>query len=105
MSIRHHSKYVPTSSITVAEKNPNHVPKCYHTNVGRNFKRRYVTSPNDIYRQSKPLITNCVEFPEGFLLGFNKSHWSNEEETLRHLKKVISPYITKAEKKLKLPQN
>ena len=38
--------------------------------------------------------TSCslptTEFPEGFLLGFKKSHWSNEEETLRLLK-VISP--------------
>ena len=31
-----------------------------------------------------------TEFPEGFLLRFKKSHWSNEEETLRLLK-VISP--------------
>ena len=46
-----------------------------------------------------------VEFPEGFLLGFNKSHWSNEEETLRLLKEVISPYITKVKTKLMLPQN
>ena len=46
-----------------------------------------------------------AEFPEGFLLGFNKSHYSNEEETLRLLKEVISPYITKVKKKLKLPQN
>ena len=22
----------------------------------------------------------AAKFPEGFLLGFNKSHWSNEEE-------------------------
>ena len=46
-----------------------------------------------------------VEFPEDFLLGFNKSHWSNEEETLCLLKEVIFPYITKVKKELKLPQN
>ena len=34
MSIRHHSKYVTTSSITVAEKNSKHVPK-----QGADYKR------------------------------------------------------------------
>ena len=42
-----------------------------------------------------------AEFPEGLLV-FNKSHWSNEEETLRLLKEVISLYITNVKKKLKL---
>ena len=46
-----------------------------------------------------------AKFPEGFLLRFNKSHWSNKEETLHLLKEVIPPYITKVKKKLKLPQN
>ena len=41
-----------------------------------------------------------AKFPEGFLLESNKPHWSNEEETLGQ---VISPYITKVKKKLKLP--
>ena len=53
--------------------------------------------------------TSCslpaAKFPGGFLLGFNKLHWSNEEETLHPLKEVISPYIAKVKKKLKLPQN
>ena len=57
----------------------------------------------DTGKTSRSLPT--AEFPEGFLLGFNKSHWSNEEETLRLLKEVISPYITKVKKKLKLSQN
>ena len=52
--------------------------------------------------------TSCslptANFPEGFLLGFNKLHWSNEEETLHLLKEVISPHITKVKKKLKHPQ-
>ena len=46
-----------------------------------------------------------AKFPEGFKVGFNKVHWSNEEETLLLLKEVIFPYITKVKKKLKLPQN
>ena len=46
-----------------------------------------------------------AKFSEGILLGFNKSHWSNEEETFSLVKEIISPYITKVKKKLKLPQN
>ena len=57
----------------------------------------------DTGKTSRSLPT--AEFPEGFLLGFNKSHWSNEEETLRLLKEVISAYIAKVKKKLKLPPN
>ena len=58
-----------------------------------------------IYTDKTSRSLPTAEFPEGFLLGFNKSHWSNEEETLRLLKEVISAYITKVKKKLKLPQN
>ena len=43
-----------------------------------------------------------AKFSEGILLGFNKSHWSNEEETLSLVKEIISPYITKVKQKLKL---
>ena len=53
--------------------------------------------------------TSCslpaAKFPESFLLGFKKLHWSNEEETLPLLKEVISPYITNVKKKWKLPEN
>ena len=61
------SKYVPTSSVTMAEKNSKHVTK-----EGPNDKRDITltlaetlsgdmlpTFPNDIYRQNKLLITNC----------------------------------------------
>ena len=52
-----------------------------------------------IYTGKTSCSLPAVKFPESFLLGFNKLHWSNEEETLCFLKEVISPYITKVEKK------
>ena len=105
------SKYVPTSSVTMAEKNSNHVPK-----QGVDDRRAITlilaeTLSEDILpiqmiytgKTSRSLPT--TGFPEGFLLGFNKSHWSNDEGTLPLLKEVISLYIMKVKQKLKLPQN
>jgi hypothetical protein len=105
------SKYVPTSSVTMAEKNSKHVAK-----QGADDKRAITmtlaeTLSGDIlpfqliYTGKTTRSLPAVEFPEGFLLGFNKSHWSNEEETLRLLKQVISPYISKMKRKLKLPED
>ena len=52
-----------------------------------------------IYTGKTSCSLPAAKFPESFLLGFNKLHWSNEEETLCLLKEVISPYITKVKKK------
>ena len=108
------SKYVLTSGFTMAKKNSGHVPK-----QGADDKRAItLTLAKTLSEDMLPFHmiytgkTSCslptAEFSEGFLLGFNKSHWSNEEETMRLLKEVTSPYITKMKKKkkkLKLPQN
>ena len=105
------SKYVPFSSVTMAEKKSKHVPK-----QGADAKAAIIltlaeTLSGDmlpfqmIYTDKTSHSLPTAELPEGFLLGFNKSQWSNDEETLRMLKEVISPYITKVKKKLKFPQN
>ena len=58
-----------------------------------------------IYTGKTSYSLPTAEFPEGSLLRSNKSHWSNAEGTLCLLKEVISPYITKVEKKTTLRQN
>ena len=58
-----------------------------------------------IYAAKTSRSLPTAELHEGFLLGFNKLHRSNEEETLRLLKEVISPYFIELKKKLKFPQN
>ena len=58
-----------------------------------------------IYTDKTSPSLPTAKFSEGFLLRFNKSHWSNEEKTLHLLREVISPYINKVKKKLKLPWN
>ena len=52
-----------------------------------------------IYTGKTSCSLPAAKFPESFLLGFKKFHWSNEEETLSLLKEVISPYITNVKKK------
>ena len=105
------SKYVATSSVTMVEKNSKHVP-----NQGADDKRAITqtlaeTLSGDmlpfqiVYTGKTSHSLPSAEFLEGFLLGFNKSHWSNEEETLRLLKEDLSSFITKVKKKLKFPQN
>ena len=105
------SKYVPISNVTMTEKNSKHVRK-----QGADDKRAITltlaeTLSGDmlpfqmIYTSKTSRSLPTAKFPEGFLRGFNKLHWSNEEETLRLLEEVISPYITKVKKKLKLSQN
>ena len=81
----------------MAEKNSKHVPK-----QGADDKRAItlilaeplsgdILSLQMIYTGKTSRSLPTAEFPDGFLLGFHKSHWSNEEETLRLLKEVISP--------------
>ena len=92
------SKYVPTTSVTMTEKNSKHVLK-----EGADDKRAItLTLAKSLSGDMLPFQiihtgeTSCslptAQFREGFLLGFNKFHWSNEEETLRLLKEVISLY-------------
>ena len=95
----------------MAEKSSKHVPK-----QGADDKRVTTLTLAEnlsgeilhfqmIYTGKTSHSLPTAEFPEGFLLRFDKSHWSNEEETLRLMKEFISPYITKVKKKLKLYQN
>ena len=58
-----------------------------------------------IYQDKTSRSLPCAKFPKGFLLSFNMSHWSNEKETLRFLKEVIEPYLSKKKKELGLPDS
>ena len=56
-----------------------------------------------IYKGKTSRSLPSVKFPKGFCLSYNKSHWSNEAETIRLLQEVIKPYTQKSKKKLNLP--
>ena len=98
------SKYMPTSSVTTAEKNSKHVPKqevddkCAVTLTAKTLVGDMLPFQM-IYTGKTSCSLPAAKFPESFLLGFKKFHWSNEEETLPLLKEVISPYITNVKKK------
>ena len=99
------SKYMPTSSVTTAEKNSKHVPKqevddkCAITLTLAKTLSGDMLPFQMIYTGKTSCSLPAAKFPKSFLLGFNKLHWSNEEETFFLLKEVISPYITKVKKK------
>ena len=99
------SKYMPTSSVTTAEKNSKHVPKQEVDDKCAITLKLAKTLSGDmlpfqmIYTGKTSCSLPAAKFPESFLLGFKKLHWSNEEETLPLLKEVISPYITNLKKK------
>ena len=43
-----------------------------------------------------------VEFLDSFCLSYNPKHWSNEDKTIRSLKKVFNPYFYQVRKELGL---
>ena len=45
-----------------------------------------------------------IQFPSGFCVTQNPTHWSNEEETLKLVREIINPYIIKKQIELKLPE-
>ena len=98
------SKYMPTSSVTMAKKSE-HVPKqgaddkCAITLTLAKTLSGDMLPFQMIYTGKTSCSLPAAKFCESFLLGFNKLYWSNEEETLCLQKEVISPYMTKVEKK------
>ena len=43
-------------------------------------------------------------FPKGFCVSQNPNHWSNEQETMKLIENIITPYIVKKRAELKLPE-
>ena len=42
-----------------------------------------------------------VDFPDGFSLSANKTHYSNEEEALKFINEIILPHVQKERTKLR----
>ena len=42
-----------------------------------------------------------VDFPDGFSLSANKTHYSNEEEALKFIDKILLPHVQKEQEKLR----
>ena len=56
-----------------------------------------------IYQSKTGQSLPKVKFSESFSLGVSKSHYSNENETLKSIKEIILPYIREEREKLGCP--
>lgn len=107
------SKYVPTSNITMAQTNAKHVA----IKGGADKRSITVTVTQSLSGEMLPfqiiytgktkrcLPKNAQKIKHNFLFGFNPSHWSNEEETLRLINSVQAPHIEEVKEKLGLPDD
>ena len=100
------SKYVQVSLLTMAKRQ--------ETNVliaGANDKRSVtatfsITFNNKflpmqlIYKGKTNQSLPKVDFPDGFSLSANKTHYSNEEEALKFIDEIILPHVQKERAKL-----
>ena len=107
------SKYVSTSKVTMAETGKKNVP------ISGGADKRTVTLtalqslqgkmlPFQIIYSGKTkrcLPKNVGKNKHTFFFSFNKSHWSNEQETLRLINEMTVPYIDDTKEKLGLPDN
>ena len=48
-----------------------------------------------IYKGKTNQFLPKVDFPDGFLLSANKTHYSNEEEALTFIDQIILPHVQK----------
>ena len=56
-----------------------------------------------IYQGKTGLSLPNVEFPDGFSLSVNESHYSNENEALKFVEEIILPYIPESVRSLDVP--
>lgn len=106
------TKYVPVGRTTLAAKNAKTVA------VAGSSDKRTITATFSITLNEKFLPMQLIyggtttkslprfQFPDGFCLSFNKTHYSNENEACKLIKEVLKPYIDKVikEEKLSLDQ-
>ena len=105
------SKYVPTSKVTMARRGSKQVSLA-GSNDKRTITATYAqTLAGDIlpfqliYKGKTKRSLPKTTFPKGFVLSANKSHWSNETETIRLLNRIIHPYAQRKKADLDLPSS
>lgn len=95
------SKYVPVSPTTMAKNGSSTVP------ISGVHDKRSITATFTITLSGKFLPMQLIysgktnqsllkiEFPKEFSLSVNEKHYSNEQESLKLLSKIVTPYIEK----------
>ena len=93
------SKYVQVSLMIMAKRGETNVPI-----AGANDKRSItatfsITFDNKflpmqvIYKRKTNQSLPKVDFPDGFSLSYNKTHYSSEEEALKFIDEIILPHV------------
>ena len=104
-------KYVPVGNGTLAPRGETSV-----TIEGSSDKRSITgTFAISLHRDFLPMLLVSggktsqslprYRFPKGFCLSFNPKHFSNNNESIKFLKEIITPYVVKQRKLLKYQVN
>ena len=95
------SKYLPTARYTLAEKNSKNVL------IAGGADKRAITATfvemldckflhvQLIYGGKNSQSLPKIQFPTGFCLSANPSHYSNTEESIKLLKEIVVPHVEK----------
>ena len=95
------SNFVPTSSITMAEKGSRHVSAAGADDTRASTVNLVERSSGEmlpfqvIYQDKTDRCLPKVSLPKEFLVMYNEKHWSNEQATLCLIDHLVVPYITK----------
>ena len=102
-------KFVPVASTTLAQRNSKQVV------IKGSDDKRAITATFTvtldgqflgmqlIYRGKTNQNLPRFDFPTNFSLSVNKKHYSNEEESMKFIKKILVPYIESERERLNLP--
>ena len=101
------SKYLQVSSMTMAKRRETNVPIA-GANDKRSITATFSTTLDNkflpiqlVYKGKTNQSLPKVDFPDGFSLGANKTHYSNEEEALKFIDEIMLPHVQKECAKLR----
>ena len=102
-------KYVPTARYTLAEKNSKSVilaggadKRAITATFAQTLNSEFL--PMQLIYQGKTSQSfPKIEFPSGFSLSANKTHFSNTQESIKFLEEIVVPYVKKKRTELDDP--
>ena len=101
------SRYVQVSSMTMAKRGESNVPiagasdkRSITATFSITFHNKFLPMQL-IYKDKTNQSLPKVDFPDGFSLSENKTHYNNEEEALKFIDEIILPHVQKEWAKLR----
>ena len=105
------SKFVPVANTTLAERNSKQVVIKGSDDKGAITATFTVTLDSQflgmqlIYGRKTKQSLPRFDFPTNFSLSVNKKHYSNEEESMKFIKKILVPCIESERERLNWPRS